>query len=41
MRGIKIVIGERMRLNTAENKLELTKDHTEIVDLTKKIEDLR
>lgn len=41
MRGIKIVIGERMRLNKAENKLERTTEPKEINELTKQIEQLR
>ena len=41
MRGVKVVIGERMRLEKAENKLELVKDPLEVNDLTKKIEQLR
>lgn len=41
MRGIKIVIGERMRLNTTDNKLELTTDKKEIKTLTQKRDELR
>lgn len=41
MRGVKVVIGERMRLNKAEQKLALAKDEKEIDVLTKQIDHLR